>query len=209
MDYLLADNAWRPLIGARWIWVISAAHLLGCWLSFHAGSQNRLKRDGKPDLIAQMFWIMLSVFMFVLFLNKFLDLQSLLTVSLRNSARAEGWFSDRKRVQFDFIVASAVLGMICLAISFIILRGRWRQCGLALCAAVFLLILILIRMPSYYVIDKLLYALPVVGNRMNAGLELAGALLVCLGARQASRPSTLQRVVGDDSKLLTQQVTPT
>ena len=194
MEYLLADIAWRPFTGARWIWVISAAHLLASWLCFQAGRQKRLKPDGKNDLIAQMFWILLSFFMFFLFLNKFLDLQSLLTVSMRKYAKTEGWISDRKKIQVEFIVASATIATICFAICAILLRRRWRQCGLALCAAVFLLILVLIRMPSYHMIDKLLYHLPVIGNMMNAGLELAGALLVCLAARLASSQSLFPRL---------------
>ncbi len=209
MDYLLADIAWRPFIGARWIWVISAAHLLACWLCFQAGRQKRLKPDGKRDSIAQLFWIMLSFFMFLLFLNKFLDLQTLLTISMRNAARTGGWFSDRKKIQLEFIVASATIALICFVISTLLLRTRWRQCGLALCAAVFLLILITARLPSYHQIDKLLYHLPVVGNMMNAGLELAGALLVCLGARRALHPPSGPNVAGDNTKLLTNQATQT
>jgi hypothetical protein len=191
MDYLLADIVWRPLIGARWIWVISAAHLLASWLCLQAGRKERFKPDGRRDSIAPKFWLVLSVFMFVLFLNKFLDLQSLLTLSLRRSARVEGWYKNRRSLQYVFVVVSAAMGTTCLAASLYLLRSRWRQCGLACFAAVFLLTLVVIRSASYHPIDELIYGMPYVGNRANAGLELAGALLVCLGARLASRQTVM------------------
>ena len=206
MDYLIADIVWRPLIGARWIWVISAAHLFACWLCFQAGRQKRLNPDGKPDSFAPTFWNLLGVFMFVLFLNKFLDLQSLITISMRNYAKSGGWLSDRRTFQVAFVAASAAIGGICLAVCVFVLRRRWRQCGLACSAAVFLLTLITIRTASYNPIDTLLYHLPLIGNRTNAGLELAGALLVCLGAWQAS---PRQRVTDSNLNLSSNQNTPT
>ena len=56
------------------------------------------------------------------------------------------------------------------------------------------LTLIAIRAASYHPIDMIIYHNPVVGNRVNAGLELAGALLVCLGARLATGQSLFPRL---------------
>ena len=194
MEYLLADIAWRPFVGARWIWGISAAYLLASWLCFQAVRQPRFMLNGKRDSIAPKIWFALSAFMFALFLNKFLDLQSLATLSLRSNAKTSGWYANRTMLQYAFVIASAVMGTICLAASFFLLRGRWRQCGLASVAAVYLLTLIAIRAASYHPIDNIIYHNPVVGNRVNAGLELAGALLVCLGARLASGQSVFPRL---------------
>ena len=137
MDYLLADIVWRPFIGARWIWVISAAHLLAAWLCFQAGRQPRFMPNGKHDSIAPKIWFALAAFMFALFLNTFLDLQSLATLYMRGNAKTSGWYANRRALQYVFVVASAVMGMACLAASFFLLRGRWRQCGLASVAAVY------------------------------------------------------------------------
>jgi hypothetical protein len=193
MDYLLADIVWRPFIGARWIWVISAAHLLASWLCFQAARQPRFMLNGKRDSIAPKIWFALSLFMFALFLNKFLDLQSLATLYMRSNAKTSGWYANRRVLQYGFVIGSAVMGFLCLAVTFVFLRGRWRQCGLACFAAVCLLTLIVIRSASYHPIDVLIYHNPVVGNRVNAGLELAGSLLVCLGAWQAARSFPSQR----------------
>ncbi len=179
---LLADYTWRPGFGARWIWWISAAHLLAAVLCFYVGRKEReistlRARDGSP-----VFWFVLAAFMAALCINKVFDLETLLTMYLRQAARTEGWYNNRRMIQAIFVVGSVLLGLVCLAGSIYLLRGRWRQCGLACFAAFFLMILIVVRTASYHPVDEFLFHMPVFGNRVNASLELAGALLVSAGA---------------------------
>ena len=190
MESVLADIVWRPGTGARWIWWISAAHLVASCLCFLAGRSQRTASDETGTRPTTKFWFALSGFMIVLCLNKILDLQSLVTIFLRQMAQSEGWFENRRSFQAAFVIVAAVMGVMLLFVSVSVFRGRWRQCGLAYLAAVFLLTLVVIRTASYHPVDRFLYGLSGVGNRMNAGLELGGAILVGLGALFALPRST-------------------
>ena len=179
---VMADVVWRPFVGARWIWWISAAHFLAACVCIRAGQRETAleRRDRSSKL--PIFWFVLATFMFVLFLNKLFDLQSLLTVMLRKTARDDGWYFQRRTFQKIFVWISIVMGIVGLLGSWLVLRVRWKERSLAYAAAVFLLTLIVIRTASYHPVDEFLYLHPVAGNRVNAGLELAGAVLVGLGA---------------------------
>lgn len=194
-DGLLADIAWRPLAGARWIWWISAAHLLAAVLCLIAGRRDRTIFRSDRDSKLPIFWFVLAAFMFLLFLNKLFDLQSLLTIWLRRTARDENWYSHRRTFQWIFVCASAAFSLICLVGGVLVLRTRWKQRGLAYAASVLLMTLIVVRTASYTQIDEILYHLPVVGNRVNAGLELAGAVLVSLGSLLSLRTTHVRRSV--------------
>jgi len=179
---VLADYTWRPGIGARWIWWISAAHLIAAWLCFRAAKNEHPAWDVKRTSGLSQFWVVLTLFMLALFLNKILDLQSVVTLVLRKQAYAEGWYAKRRSIQLIFTVISIAIGVMGLIVSYYWLRGYWRQRSLAYFAAAFLFILVAIRTASYHPVDVILYLQPGLGNRVNAGLELDGALLVSIGA---------------------------
>jgi hypothetical protein len=187
---LMADFVWRPGFGARWIWWISATHLLAAWLCYNVGKKERSISTDNNGYRSPVFWFVLAAFMAALCLNKVFDLLALVTIFLRKSARLEGWYAQRRSFQAVFVLASALIGLTCLAGSIYLLRGRWRQRGLACFAAVFLVTLIVVRTASYHPVDDILYHLPGIGNRMNAGLELTGAMLVSAGAVWTSRQVT-------------------
>lgn len=191
MEYLIADITWRPAFHDPYpfAWLIVALDFLAAWLCFSAGRRQPADslgdhRSGR----ASRFWFVLAVSMILLGLNKQLDLQTLLTQLGRAIARIEGWYAQRRTIQIIFVIGCAVIGLIGLIASFQLLRGRWRQCGVAYLGIVFLATFVAIRTASLHHVDVVLYGLPVVGNWMNAGLELGGALLVSLGAYFAHRP---------------------
>ena len=188
MNVLLADSVWRPGFGARWLWWISLAHLVAFWLCLSAGKKEHSLSTGYVDSRGSNFWFVLALLMLALCLNKVFDVQTLLTMYLRKTARLDGWYVQRRSIQVVFVVATSIAGLIGLVASVYFLRSHWRQRGLAFMAAVFLLTLIVVRTASYHPVDNILYHLPVIKNRMNAGLELAGSLLVGCGALLASRP---------------------
>ena len=193
-DPLLADVRWLPGFGARWLWGISAAHLLASWLCFrNATVECQPLTEGHHGRIP-WFWRGLAAFMFALFLNKFFDLQTLITIFLRQQSRNEGWYPSRQSVQWIFVQAVLTVGVIVLVGSLYLLRSHWKQRGLASVSAIFLLTLILSRIPSHNRIDHFLYHMPYLGNHVNAGLELGASLLVSLGAFLPHRSMTFTPV---------------
>ena len=191
MNILIADLVWQPVSGARWGLAISVAHFLAallCWRVAMTTNRETSVQGESDTRSGSRFWLTLAVIMFIFSMNKFFDLQSILTVSGRSMAKQGGWYRQRQTLQAALVVGSFFVGLIGLLLSLRLLRGRWRERSLALLSIVFLLTLIAVRAASYSPIDKLLYALPVIGNRMNAGLELAAAIFVSLGACWAARP---------------------
>jgi hypothetical protein len=191
MISVLADITWRPGIGDPnpLAWSITLIHLLASWLCFSAGRSRCAESDARANCVTTRFWLVLAALMFAIGLNKQLDLQTLLTMWLREVAHRDGWYARRRVYQAVFVSGCAVAGMACAAASFYALRGHWRQCGLACSGVVFLLTFVVIRAASFHHVDQLICGLPWIGNGVNAGLELGGALLVSLGAFQAARRS--------------------
>ncbi|WP_397568668.1 hypothetical protein [Schlesneria sp. T3-172] len=193
MSLLLADLVWRPITGTRWGLAISAAHLLAALLCFRAATVQPAVQPtaetpegpGDQKSTRSLYWIGLALIMVLLSLNKLFDLQSLITIYGRGLAKDQGWYSDRRTLQVALVAGAAAVSLVGLLVSLYLLRGHWRERTLAHFSLAFLLTLVTIRTTSYGPLDAFLYGLPTVGNRMNAGLELAGAVLVSIGALQA------------------------
>ena len=200
LNPLFADMRWLPGFGARWLWGISAAHLLASWLCLRNATeeyQSRIEGSRIEGHNGQIpwFWRGLAAFMFALFLNKFFDLQSLITVFLRQQSQIHGWYSSRRPLQWTCIQASFTLGVIAMLVSIYLLRGHGKKRRIAGMSAIFLLTLILCRTPSYHPLDHFLYHMPYLGNHVNAGLELGASLFVSLGAFLPHRSTSFTRAV--------------
>ncbi len=135
----------------------------------------------KPAGRGRLLPLGLAAAMALLAVNKQLDLQSLLTQIGRDTAKAQGWYEDRREHQVAFIatiVGTAGLGFILLAW---LLRRRWRECTLSLLGVAFILAFIVVRAASFHRVDQGL------GEtwaelRFNGILELGGIAIVGLGA---------------------------
>lgn len=186
---MLADITWRPGIGDRnpFAWCVTVVYFLACWLCLSAGSVNRTASRHSGKSSPWWSWYVFAGMVLLLGMNKQLDLQVLLTQIGREVARHQGWYSQRRPVQAAFILAGTLMGMACAAIGYFVLRQHWRQVGVAYLGVICLTTFVLIRAASMHHIDVLLYRLPWVGNWMNLGWELGGAVLVACGAFMAGR----------------------
>ena len=187
---MLADITWRPGIGDRnpLAWCITTVvYFVACWLCLSAGRSNRAAPRNCGESRLGWLWSVFAGMMFLLGVNKQLDLQTLLTQCGREMARQGGWYEQRRDVQKAFICGCAVFCIVCATVGIVTLRAHWRQFGVAYLGIVGLITFIVIRAASLHHVDVLLYRLSQVGNWMNFGLELGGTLLVAFGAFLATR----------------------
>jgi hypothetical protein len=178
---------WEPGIGDPTLygWVTVAAYAvaaLACWRAFR--SAPRAERRA---------WLVLTVGMAFLAVNKQADLQSLLTALGRGVARAHGWYEHRRSFQALFIAAMAGAGLIVL----ILLLRSYRRASLALqgalAGAVLLCMFILIRASSFEKMDHFINT-HLAGVRANHAMELGGIAIIAACAFGAIQPKARKRL---------------
>ncbi len=189
---IMTDDAWRPGIGDPtffgWLIVLgyfaAAALCLRAWKYERRIMSSRWTAPREPR-----FWLLLAVVMFLLGINKQLDLQSLLTDVGRKLARSQGWYEERARVQKAFIAGLAGLGLAIMAAAAWWLRRCWHRYAVPIGGIAFLFCFILLRAASFHHVDALLFRLPWVGSGMNRLLELTGISLIGVTAARIARRS--------------------
>lgn len=131
------------------------------------------------------FWTFFTAGLVFLGINKQLDLQTWLTLTLRNAAIATGWYHDRRALQAVFVVLVAVTGMAGI-VGLKRLAGRaTRPILVALAGGVFLGCFILIRASSFHHVDQML-GMRLTGVKVNWLLELGS--LACIAAAAWMEP---------------------
>lgn len=155
-------------------WIIVGAYALTFLLTLAATRQTAAERDG-------WFWAITTLGMLLLGLNKQLDLQTQFTAMLREMARADGWYENRRSLQmlFDLVLGIALV----TALVFILLLTRKSGIGvrLALIGLASLSAFIMLRAASFHHVDVVLSG-TIAGIKLHALLELSGILLVATGA---------------------------
>lgn len=171
-------------------WVTVVAYFVAavlCWAAIRArgGESRELRR----------FWVVLTVLMCALGVNKQLDLQSALTDIGRWMAMEQGWYENRRHVQKAAIVVVALIGLTGL-LGVVWLLKRWTQTEvLALVGLVSLVTFIVIRAASFHKVD-LLIGSRILGARVNWILELGGIVLIAVAAARAAKLWPLRRGPG-------------
>ena len=129
---------------------------------------------------AQLFGLALA--MLFLAINKQLDLQSWLTMTLKEHALVHGWYQDRRSYQSLFIGGLGVFGLLLMGVLFWSVRERWRDFLIAGFGFGFLLVFVMARATSFHQIDAMINT-SIVGFSLNGLFELTGIFLVGYGAR--------------------------
>jgi hypothetical protein len=187
IDYLM--GTWKPgfhddhFIG----WLLTGSYLacaLLAWFiaAFHKHLEERL---------AAKFWNAISLLMVLLGINKQLALQMLLTEMGRQVAKAQGWYDQRRIVQFTFIVvfaATFTAAFIWFAKKY---RGSFARYRLVFCGLFFLLCFVIIRAAAFHHFDEVIqYDLH--GFKMNWLLELTGIYVIILAEVKEIVVSTIR-----------------
>lgn len=137
--------------------------------------------------------------LFLLGINKQLDIQSAFTEIGRMIAASEGWYGERRAVQFYFIVGIAALWAVALPIAGFCPRKLSHQTWLALAGSMLVVGYVVIRAGPFYHFDQFIGS-HLWGLKCNWVLEMTGIVIVLLASewrraelhRQMRRQTILQ-----------------
>ena len=185
---------WSPGIGDPTLmgWLTVCCYMLAAWLCYRV----TLVDYGRPEAQAageRWLWYALASGLFLLGINKQLDLQSAMTEMGRMVAVYQGWYETRREIQAWFI---AMIGSLALVISFLLLmitRNMPVSTRLTTLGCLLLLAFVLIRAASFHHFDLLINHVEA-GVRMNWLFEIGSILIISLGAlwRAWSPKGTMQ-----------------
>jgi hypothetical protein len=183
----VADARWRFGIGDPTSvgWLTVAAYAVAAALSIQAfrtarAAEQRLAltdpRASRDQRSMKQLWMLIAATMILLGIDRQLDLQTLLIQQVRDRAYANGWYSDRRRYQVDFIAAVSVIGVFVTIGLAIWLRRVFTRVALAIAGLAMLVSFVAIKAASFHYIDEALSF----GKefRVSAVIELSGIGLI-------------------------------
>lgn len=171
-----ADDRWHIGIGDPTVfgWLTVVVYLAAMYLSFKQFRQLRIVG------VLSNFWLSLSVMLLLLSINKQLDLQTLLTQTLRDHAFAHGWYAQRRFLQAFFILFLGLGILLTLFSLRMLLAKSWQQYKLAWVGILLLCGFVFMRAASFHHFDFLI-GTQVLGVNVNVILEI-GALAIIIAA---------------------------
>ena len=180
LAYLLPDP--EHSAAARSLLVLGYVAAALCWLRSY-----RRARQGAADSFMQS-WRLGAVLLFLLALNKLLNLRMQFEDAIRALAKAKGWYDRRQPVQFVLaIVLPSVLALLTGAFLATKARSFVRQHPLALTGWILLLLYLALRQTQEWK-PVLPWLAAIRYYDWRLALEAAGMLLVILAALIAHPP---------------------
>lgn len=169
-------DSWAPQIGDPTLlgWTAVFAYGLTAILCLMAFGRS-------PNRTEKTFWLVLSVTLAFLMINKQLDLQSALTSIGRCMAKIQGWYDDRKNVQILFIISILIASVFLVGFSLRAMRRHIRFVWLALIGSVCLLAFVAIRAIGFHHFDAFI-GFQIHNVRLNWLMELGGTTMIALNA---------------------------
>ena len=178
---------WRPGIGDPTLigWTITLAYFIMAFLCWWTGLAEKKNVPNTRRAGVYILWFGLAALLFVLGLNKQLDLQTLLTSLGREIAKANGWYDMRREVQRVFIILIAIFSFLSLSAMIWQLRSYSRKYWLVLLGLSIIIIFVVIRAASFNHVDYLLSKWRIIGPfKMKYVVELGGILILGAGIVQ-------------------------
>lgn len=169
------STSWSPQIGDPTLlgWVTVTLYFMASVMAALAS----YKQSGRQGA----FWLVLSVLLLILTINKQLDLQSALTAMGRCLAVAQGWYAERQSVQFSFIVAIIGASIVVALLLACAMRREIKRIWLALVGFGCLLAFIAIRAAGFHDFDKFI-DYEIGSLRMNWIIEIGGIVMIAANA---------------------------
>ncbi len=177
------NDRWTPGIGdPGWLgWGTVVAYVLTA-----AACALVVGRADPRQRTDRWFWGAAAALMLALGINKQLDLQSLLTQVVRDSARLHGWYDERRALQLTFIFGLAAMAAMLFAALWRVsplLRRNMRGASVGI---IFVVTYVFLRACSFHHVDLFINR-TVLGIRWNVILELAGIAAILVSALRQYR----------------------
>lgn len=169
-------QGWRPEIGDPEVtgWITVAIYLISFALALTVWRRH-------PEMTGRGFWGVLAVALLFLAVNKQLDLQSALTQIGRCLSQSQGWYDNRRPVQFAVIGAILVMLGIGVVVTIRSLQHAMRPNALAITGLILLAGFVMIRAVGFHFVD-LLIGQRLFGISANFVMENTGLILISLNA---------------------------
>lgn len=129
----------------------------------------------------RLFWLLSTLFLLGLGINKQLDLQTALTELGRRLAISEGWYGERRAFQQTIILVGLVVAPGAGLVVAWLLRGMRASVFTTLLGLSLLGAFVIVRAASFHHVDVEMRT-PVFGLKLHTVLELAGIAVVILSA---------------------------
>jgi hypothetical protein len=174
---------WEPRIGDPTFvgWATVVAFFATAGLCVATARLVAVRVPGEHAGRQALIWRMVALLLIALGINKQLDLQGLLVAIGRAVAERQGWYEDRRRVQFLFILV--VLGIS--ATGFMTLlwgaRRRLKEYGWLLAGTATIIAFIVVRAVSFHHFQEF-FSFPIGGVKIHRLLELSAIALLAVAA---------------------------
>lgn len=160
-------------------WFTVVAYLAAAALC--AAAAPSTPNDARMPDQERRWWLALSTILLLLGINKQLDLQSLLTEVARAAAKTEGWYGERRQVQFAFVEIIAITGIGVMSSLFWSMRRGTPSLKLGLLGLTATSVFVVVRAASFHHVDLWL-GQSILGARWNWIIELSGIATIAAGA---------------------------
>ena len=179
---------WQPGIGDPSVmgWVTVGAYFLTALIALRLVLNSSRWFPADTYLAQRRFWLVVSLLMLALGINKQLDLQSLVTAMGRYYAVRDGWLEYKRYVQVGVIISILTLSLLCLSYFFLKMRSLFKTNWLAIVGLICLMAFIVIRATSFHHMDILINTY-IASVKVNWLLELSGVAAVALSALTLGR----------------------
>jgi hypothetical protein len=184
---------WYPTIGDPSFmgWFTVLAYLVAAIISARVCYKGKRLFIRVPEKQKRL-WLAISITMFLLCINKQLDLQTFFTATARYYFLEYGIYEYRRQYQEIFILVIAIAGvLVAVGLSFEY-RKVIKNHLLAIVGLVFLISFILIRASSFHNMDRLISS-DILGFKMDWVLELTGIFLISINAVKLLRRKVVIR----------------
>lgn len=180
MDNMLGGNAVHIGIGDPDLlgWSITLGYLSGAALSFLRARQYVGSDAGRHEL----FWFLIAAFLFLMGLNKQLDLQTAVFEAGRETALHFGWYGYRRQVVTGFISLLFAWGMASQAWLYSVLTRFDRREKLALLGLGVLFVFVAVRAAYFQHIDFFTNNDAILAQRIHWMMEITGILCIAIAA---------------------------